>query len=35
MAPSAAPIDLEAVSRGVIARIEKRLRVERERRGRS
>jgi hypothetical protein len=34
-APSAAPVDLEAVSRNVISRIEKRLRVERERRGRS
>jgi hypothetical protein len=34
-APSAAPIDLGAVSRDVISRIEKRLRVERERRGRS
>jgi hypothetical protein len=34
-APSAAPVDLEAVSRDVISRIEKRLRVERERRGRS
>ncbi len=33
-APSAPPIDLEAVSRDVIGRIEKRLRVERERRGR-
>jgi hypothetical protein len=35
MAPSAAPVDLGAVSRDVISRIEKRLRVERERRGRS
>lgn len=34
-APSVAPVDLEAVSRDVISRIEKRLRVERERRGRS
>jgi len=34
-APSAAPVDLGAVSRDVISRIEKRLRVERERRGRS
>lgn len=34
-APPAAPIDLGAVSRDVISRIEKRLRVERERRGRS
>lgn len=34
-APSAPPIDLEAVSRDVIRRIEQRLRVERERRGRS
>jgi hypothetical protein len=34
-APSAPPVDLEAVSRDVISRIEKRLRVERERRGRS
>jgi len=34
-APSAAPVDLDAVSRDVISRIEKRLRVERERRGRS
>lgn len=33
--PSAAPVDLEAVSRNVISRIEKRLRIERERRGRS
>ena len=33
--PSAPPIDLDAVSRDVICRIEKRLRVERERRGRS
>jgi hypothetical protein len=30
-----APVDLEAISRDVISRIEKRLRVERERRGRS
>jgi hypothetical protein len=34
-APSAPAIDLEAVSRDVIRRIEQRLRVERERRGRS
>jgi hypothetical protein len=34
-APAVAPVDLEAVSRDVISRIEKRLRVERERRGRS
>jgi hypothetical protein len=33
-APSAPPIDLDAVSRDVIGRIEKRLRIERERRGR-
>ena len=34
-APSAATVDREAISRDVISRIEKRLRVERERRGRS
>lgn len=33
--PSDASVDLEAVSRGIISRIEKRLRVERERRGRT
>jgi hypothetical protein len=33
--PAATAVDLEAVSRDVISRIEKRLRVERERRGRS
>jgi hypothetical protein len=33
--PSPAALDLEAVSRNVIGRIEKRLRIERERRGRS
>jgi hypothetical protein len=33
--PPASAVDLEAVSRHVISRIEKRLRVERERRGRS
>ena len=35
VAPSAPTIDLEAVSRNVMGRIEKRLRIERERRGRS
>lgn len=34
-APAAPSVDIEAVSRDVISRIEKRLRVERERRGRS
>ncbi|HMJ93656.1 MAG TPA: hypothetical protein VK472_06120 [Allosphingosinicella sp.] len=34
-APSAPALDIEAVSRNVMSRIEKRLRVERERRGRS
>jgi hypothetical protein len=34
-APAAAAVDLEAISRDVMSRFEKRLRVERERRGRS